>query len=117
MWDCRPEDPQKPTNWFELKTSAEFDDDRGQAAFERKLCSYWAQSFLIGVPKIIVGFRSPYGALERLSELHTMDLPRLIKSHTNSWDGNACINFTSQFLSCKCSILSVLETFLAFQRT
>ena len=58
-------------NWVELKTSAEIRNDRDMLKYERKLLKIWAQSFLLGVPKIVVGFRDPQGILRRLEELET----------------------------------------------
>lgn len=70
--------------------------------FERKLLKFWIQSFLLGVPKIIVGFRSKHGILQRLQELETRNIPNMVmKSGKGTWDGNTCINFTASFLECK----------------
>jgi RAT1-interacting protein len=69
--------------------------------YERKLLKFWIQSFLLGVPKIIVGFRNKIGILQRLEELETRALPGLVKRNgRGSWDGNVCINFTASFLDC-----------------
>jgi RAI1 like PD-(D/E)XK nuclease len=76
--------------------------------FERKLLKFWAQSFLLGVPKIIVGFRTGNGILTRLDELETQAIPEMVKRGTQLWDGNVCINFAAGFLECEiCSILFV----------
>ena len=70
--------------------------------YERKLLKFWIQSFLLGVPKIIVGFRSQNGILQRLEELETKNIPGNVKRHgKGSWDGNICINFTAAFLDCE----------------
>lgn len=72
--------------------------------YERKLLKFWIQSFLLGVPNIIVGFRSKNGILQRLEELETKSLPGLVKRQgKGTWDGNLCINFTASFLECKTS--------------
>jgi RAT1-interacting protein len=69
--------------------------------YERKLLKFWTQSFLLGVPKIIVGFRDEYGVLRRLEELATHEIPGEVKRRgKGSWDGNICINFTAMFLEC-----------------
>jgi RAT1-interacting protein len=74
--------------------------------FERKLLKFWAQSFLLGVPKIIVGLRTGNGILNRLDELETQAIPDMVKRGTQLWDGNVCINFAAAFLDCKsCPIL------------
>lgn len=70
--------------------------------YERKLLKFWIQSFLLGVPKIIVGFRSKDGILQRLQEIQTKDIPGMVKRQgKGTWDGNICINFTAGFLECK----------------
>ena len=77
------------------------ESDRDMLKYERKLLKFWIQSFLLGVPKIIVGFRSKTGILQRLEELETKSIPGMVKrSGKGSWDGNLCINFTAGFLEC-----------------
>ena len=91
-----------PINWVELKTSAEIESDKDVTKYERKLLKTWAQSFLLGVPKVVVGFRSKTGILLRLEELETKRIPGLVSKQGHStWDGNLCINFTASFLDCK----------------
>ena len=101
VWDCKPENKDRPINWVELKTSAEIENDRDMLKYERKLLKFWIQSFLLGVPKIIVGFRSKAGILQRLEELETQTIPGLVKTNgKGTWNGNLCINFTASFLEC-----------------
>jgi RAT1-interacting protein len=101
VWDVKPEDKNLSINWVELKTSAEINNERDQIKFERKLMKFWIQSFLLGVPKIIVGFRTADGVLIRLEELDTQSIPDMVKSRgRNLWDGNTCINFAATFLEC-----------------
>jgi hypothetical protein len=70
--------------------------------YERKLLKFWAQSFLLGVPTIIVGFRDQDGIVRRLEELDTASIPGKVKKlGRGSWDGNICINFAAQFLECR----------------
>ena len=70
--------------------------------YERKLLKFWIQSFLLGVPKIIVGFRTQNGILQRLEELETKNIPGMIKRRgKGTWDGNFCINFTAALLDCE----------------
>ena len=101
VWDCKPSNKGDPINWVELKTSATIENDRDMLKYERKLLKFWIQSFLLGVPKIIVGFRSKNGILQRLEELETASIPGSVKKNNASWDGNTCINFTASFLECK----------------
>lgn len=102
VWDCKPERKEDPIHWVELKTSAEIRNDRDMLKYERKLLKFWAQSFLLGVPKIIVGFRDQDGIVHRLEELETASIPGKVKKlGRGSWDGNICINFAAAFLECK----------------
>jgi RAT1-interacting protein len=70
--------------------------------YERKLQKFWIQSFLLGVPRIIVGFRTERGILDHIEEMETKNIPGLVKRHGKAtWDGNTCINFTAVFLECR----------------
>ena len=53
---------------------------------------YWIQSFLLGVPKIIVGFRTPDGILVDIKEIETQQNP--------AWNADICVNFAAAFLEC-----------------
>ncbi|KAI0866023.1 RAI1 like PD-XK nuclease-domain-containing protein [Xylaria cubensis] len=99
IWDSKPPQKGLPINWVELKTSAEIRDQRGMKNFERKLMKFWIQSFLLGVPKIIVGFRSQSGILTKIEEIQTISIPETAaKRGVRSWDANTCINFANAFL-------------------
>ncbi|KAI4868311.1 RAI1-domain-containing protein [Hypoxylon rubiginosum] len=99
IWDSKPTHKGAPINWIELKTSVEIRDDRSMQNFERKLMKFWIQSFLLGVPKIIVGFRSQQGILTKLEEIQTAQIPETAaKRGVRSWNANTCINFASAFL-------------------
>lgn len=112
VWDSKPNPPGAPINWVELKTSAEFRGERDLDNFDRKLMKFWIQSFLLGVPKIIVGFRSPDGILVRVQEYKTEEIPSLVKRRGRvDWDGNVCINFASAFLECMWQVLVTLVSF------
>ncbi|KAI9847844.1 MAG: decapping endonuclease targeting mRNA [Sclerophora amabilis] len=111
VWDCKPSNPSDTINWVELKTAEDPADrfrtnERTLIKFERKLLKFWIQSFLLGVPRIIVGFRSRLGILQRLEEFETQSIPSTVKRNgRGTWDGNVCINFTAEFLEwLKCTI-------------
>ena len=87
---------------MELKTSAAIANDKDMLKYERKLLKFWIQSFLLGVPRIIVGFRSQNGILQKIEELETKNIPGVVKRQgKGTWDGNLCINFTAAFLDCE----------------
>ena len=101
VWDSKPDRKDDPTHWVELKTSHQLSHDGSVVKFERKLLKFWAQSFLLGVPKIIVGFRNMDGILQSLQELETQNIPRDVKRKgKGTWDGSVCINFAASFLEC-----------------
>lgn len=63
---------------------------------------FWIQSFLLGVPKIIVGFRTQDGLLVETKEFRTMDIPLMVKKDGRpKWDGDTCVNFANGFLECE----------------
>lgn len=97
--DVKCPDKGASHNWVELKTTAELVNEKEQNKFERKLLKFWAQSFLLGVPNIIIGFRDQQGWVHRLEQLDTQTIPETImKSNRRLWDGQTCINFASAFL-------------------
>ncbi|PVH81686.1 Dhp1-interacting protein Din1 [Cadophora sp. DSE1049] len=98
LWDSKPADGG-PIKWVELKTSAEIRHDGDLMNLERKLMKFWIQSFLLGVPKIIVGFRTQDGFLKRVEEMDTASIPSTVKRRgKGTWDGNMCINFAAGLL-------------------
>ena len=102
--DCvmgeKPSGKDEPIPWIELKTTAEPPNDhpREIQKFERKLLRFWAQSFLLGVPKVIVGYRTTEGYLTRLQEFETQRIPGMVSRGQGTWNGNICINMTAKFL-------------------
>jgi len=99
VFDVKPPVLGASVNWVELKTTAELVNEKEVNKYERKLLKFWAQSFLLGVPKIIVGFRDQQGWLQRLEELDTQAIPdKIQKTGRRLWDGQTCINFASAFL-------------------
>ncbi|KAG0277518.1 hypothetical protein BGZ95_005810 [Linnemannia exigua] len=95
--DCTSEPKKVPphnplSNYIELKTSRVISNAREQNSFERhKLLKFWAQSFLPGIPTIIVGFRDDDGNVVTVENFKTMEIPRL--------DTTICINFLDAVLN------------------
>jgi RAT1-interacting protein len=101
VWDSKPATKGSPINWVELKTSAEIRGDKDMDGFHRKLMKFWIQSFLLGVPKIIVGFRSPSGVLVKIEEIETEAIPDTVSRRERAaWNANMCVNFSAEFLQC-----------------
>lgn len=92
VWDDRP-------NYIELKTSKLPNNPRDDVNFERKLQKFWSQSFLLGVGKVIVGFRDDDGILRSTKEFETQAIPAIAKrSGRNLWDGKFSIDFTTSVI-------------------
>ena len=86
-----------PKSFVELKTNIIITSQRDEMMFERyvsphscrrlnadvlhfartKLLKHYVQSFLLGVPLIIVGFRTRPGVLSALQRFNTLEIPRL----------------------------------------
>ncbi|EMR08723.1 hypothetical protein PNEG_02900 [Pneumocystis murina B123] len=93
-WDAKPDPPENPVpHYVELKTSRSLTTHSARKTFElHKLLKFWAQSFLLGVPRIIVGFRTDDGYLESIEEYKTQTIP----SKTSSFNGNLALAWMSQ---------------------
>jgi hypothetical protein len=48
-----------------------------QQANRYKLLRYWVQSFIAGVPWVVVGFRTRMGVLQRVERLETLRIPEM----------------------------------------
>ncbi|KAK3846263.1 MAG: RAI1 like PD-XK nuclease-domain-containing protein [Linnemannia gamsii] len=103
--DCTSEPKKAPphnplSNYIELKTSRVISNAREQNSFERhKLLKFWAQSFLPGIPTIIVGFRDDDGNVITVKNFKTMEIPRLVRGKEGAWDTTICINFLDAVLN------------------
>ncbi|KAH7668625.1 RAT1-interacting protein [Dioscorea alata] len=83
--------------YVELKTSREL-DYRTEERYEReKLLKFWIQSYLAGVPYIVVGFRDDKGVLVRTERLRTKEITQRVKMK-GYWQGGVCLAFTDEVL-------------------
>lgn len=99
--DCCMEGQAKPPdNYVELKTNKVLMTERDRTSFERyKLLKFWSQSFLAGVPRVVVGFRDDEGIVRTVQHFKTLELPRFVEGKRNMWDSAVCMNFCDQFLT------------------
>ncbi|KAF9928780.1 Dom-3 Z [Linnemannia zychae] len=103
--DCTSEPKRGPShnslsNYIELKTSRMISNARERSNFERhKLLKIWAQSFLPGIPTIIIGFRDDDGNVVTVETFRTMEIPRLVRGKEGAWDSTVCINFLDSVLN------------------
>ncbi|XP_038067147.1 decapping and exoribonuclease protein-like [Patiria miniata] len=86
-----------PENYLELKTSRKWYTHKNESSFYRyKLLKWWAQSFLVGIPEVICGFRDDDGVVQEIKHFKTMEMP---KHSMGSWDGSVCFNFLLKLLA------------------
>ncbi|KAI8992593.1 RAI1 like PD-XK nuclease-domain-containing protein [Pilobolus umbonatus] len=100
---CLDEKPTNPSgqlqNYIELKTSRVIETNKHQYSFDRyKLLKFWAQSFLVGVPRIMCGFRDDNGQIKHIQKYKTLEIPRMVREKSNTWDASVCLNFADQLL-------------------
>ncbi|KAG8864884.1 decapping endonuclease targeting mRNA [Tulasnella sp. 330] len=72
---------------------------KDQERFRSKLLKFWAQSFLLGIPEVIVGFRTFDGILLTTQSFQTLDLPNITKGKSGEWSTGVCLNFGEQLIS------------------
>ncbi|KIY64841.1 RAI1-domain-containing protein [Cylindrobasidium torrendii FP15055 ss-10] len=98
--DCVREKYTGTTDSFvELKTSMTIRSAQDNARFEKKLLKFYFQSFLLGVPEIVVGFRTPRGEVKEVQSFKTTQLPRLVRGKAGAWDPSMCLDWGCQFIS------------------
>lgn len=79
VWDFKSEKDPLP-HYVELKTSRAIEHPGHAVTFERKLYKTWAQCFLIGVRKIVYGFRDEQLVLRTVEDFATEEVPLLLKN-------------------------------------
>ncbi|CAA0841857.1 Decapping nuclease DXO homolog- chloroplastic [Striga hermonthica] len=83
--------------YVELKTSRELNDHTVKRYERVKLLKFWVQSFLAGVPYIVIGYRDDNGRLVRTERLKTKDIPHRVKMK-NYWQEGVCLAFADEVL-------------------
>ena len=53
----------------------------------------------VSVQEIVVGFRSPSGKLSTVQSFQTMQMPRMVRGKTGSWDPSICLGWGQRFLA------------------
>ena len=88
--------------YVELKTNKLLASKRLVGTFERfKMFKFWVQSYLVGTPRVIVGFRDEV-ELRKLQSFDTLELPGLAAAGAQgrpSWRPQACLGFADAVLT------------------
>ena len=81
--------------YVELKTNKLLASKRLVGTFERfKMFKFWVQSYLVGTPRVVVGFRDE-DELRKVQAFDTLELPGLAAS----WRPQACLGFADAVLT------------------
>ncbi|KAJ7450288.1 RAI1-domain-containing protein [Mycena galericulata] len=84
--------------FVELKTSLAIRSPQDEVRFEKCLLKFYMQSFLLGVPEILVGFRTPSGKITTTQTFLTVEIPRLVRGKAHAWDAARCLRWGEAFL-------------------
>lgn len=69
-------------NYVELKTFRVLQREKDTFVFERfKLLAFWIQSFVVGIPKIVCGFRNEAFEVCKLQTFKTTDIPSYCRKY------------------------------------
>ncbi|XP_077540693.1 decapping and exoribonuclease protein-like [Haemaphysalis longicornis] len=89
--------PGSTAAYVELKTSRDCLSEQQYRNFCRfKLLKWWAQSFLVGIPRVVCGFRDDNGLIGTLEEFDVREMTHRAKG---MWSGAVCMNFCNRLLS------------------
>ncbi|ORX39312.1 RAI1 like PD-XK nuclease-domain-containing protein [Kockovaella imperatae] len=85
---------------MELKTNKVIENQKQDIIFNKKLLKHWAQSFLLGVPTVEVGFRDDDGILRSQTSFETVKIPRLVAAIPQPpWSPAPCFHFLHAVLN------------------
>lgn len=104
LYDTQVSEGEMLSHYVELKTTMCITNARKAGSFLRfKLLNSWAQSFLIGVTRLVYGFRDEAGILKSVETYKTEELPKMVQQATvlsddKKWKGNECIAFYAAVL-------------------
>ena len=85
-------------NYVELKTNRQLQNDHHVTnLYKFKFDKFWAQSFLAGVPRILIGFRNYRGILQSLDYLDVASIPKLTRGRV-SWCPETMLQFGIEFI-------------------
>lgn len=82
--------------FVELKTSKEVTSERENRTLHRfKMIKWWSQSHLVGIPRVVCGFRDNSGTIHTLRTYQVQELPKLAQDY---WSSDTMMNFLRYFL-------------------
>lgn len=101
--------------YIECKTTAAKTDRQSeQRFFQNKLISYWAQSFLAGIDKLLIGYRTSNGIIKSVNYMRVSDIPRMVRGRV-SWCPESMLNFLNMTLDWLAEVMPTKQENLVFQ--
>lgn len=88
-----------PPALVELKTTAVLRRPQDEVHFEKKMLRFFLQSYLLGVDRVLVGFRDQRGFLQATHDFKTVEMPGLLKGKPHAWDRGGCCNLAWAILN------------------
>lgn len=86
-------------SYIELKTTGYPNNPHTERTFlETKMMKWWVQSFLAGVPTILVGYRNQRGWVDKLERIPVESIPRRVRGRVK-WDPQAILAFGDMFFT------------------
>jgi RAT1-interacting protein len=84
--------------YVEVKTAAHISNaEKRLHFFENKLITFWAQSFLAGIDKLIIGYRTHNGIISSIENLQVSSIPGMVRGRV-SWCPQSMLNFLNLIL-------------------
>lgn len=82
--------------FVELKTSKEVTSEREHRTLHKfKMMKWWGQSHLVGIPRVVCGFRDTSGIIHTLRTYHVQEIPKLAQDY---WKSDNMLKFLRYFL-------------------
>lgn len=97
-------------HYLELKCTRAVYSERDAYIFGNKLFRTWLQCFLVGIPKIIYGFRDENYKLTSIEEYSTEEIPNLIKLG-NGETASSCVESIKWYGKITEWLMSILERY------
>lgn len=91
IFDFKEENKDNLKHYTELKCSKQISTTADVSRFEKKLFRAWLQCFLVGIPRIIYGFRDDRYMLKTVEEFSTEEVPVILKAN-NPQLGQSCLD-------------------------
>ena len=95
--DLGKTDADQMENFVEIKTTREMYHENQYRNFQKfKLIKFWAQSYLIGIPKIYCGMKNDQHVVEHIEQHNVHQIPQQCSAY---WSRKQCLNFLWQFIT------------------